>query len=83
MREAAILALFTALSACSAGGGTGDVAVETWGEAYIEQGIPASEVEDGGSVTYSKFLIAVSAVTLGDTRTGWRERSRPTRCTTS
>jgi hypothetical protein len=51
------------LAAC---GGTGDWVVETWGEDYIEQEIPADVFEDGCSVVYDRFEVAVSDVALLD-----------------
>ncbi len=53
-----------AAAGCSAGGGTGDVAVRIWGEEYIEQGIPAAAFEDGWSARFDKFIVAVSGVRL-------------------
>ncbi len=50
----------TATLACDSDG-AGTVAVEIWGEDFIEQAIPASEVADGWRVKYDHFV-----VTLGD-----------------
>jgi len=51
--------------------GNGEARFETWGEAYIEQGIPAAEFADGWTVTYDQFLVVIDDVTLvhddGDT----------------
>lgn len=69
-RFAAIAICSLLLTACSDEDGTGDVAVNTWGEEYIEQGIPAAEFEDGGSATYTKFLISFGTVTLDDAQDG-------------
>jgi len=44
-------------------GGTGTVAVEIWGEDFIEAGIPASEFVDGWAVTYDAFVVTVGALT--------------------
>ena len=46
--------------------GTGDVAITTWGEGYIEEEIPASEFEDGWSIKFSKFLIVLGGVRIAD-----------------
>jgi hypothetical protein len=51
-----------ALVAC--GGGEGTLSLEVWGEEFIEDKIPASEVEDGWTITMSKFLIVVGDVKL-------------------
>lgn len=55
-----------ALSAC---GGAGSLSLTTWGEDFIEQGIPASAFEDGASVRYTKFLVTYHDFTLA-TKTG-------------
>ncbi len=47
-------------------GGTGDWVVETWGEDYIEEGMPESVFEDGCSVVYDRFEVGVSEVALLD-----------------
>ncbi|HEY6728848.1 MAG TPA: hypothetical protein VI197_32780 [Polyangiaceae bacterium] len=44
--------------------GDGSVAVSVWGEEYIEVGIPEEEFEDGWSVKYDKFLIALGDVSI-------------------
>lgn len=61
-----VLALVIALSGC---GGTGSLTFTTWGEDYIEHGIPTDSPEatgfvDGWSLTYTRFLVTLSAVTL-------------------
>lgn len=53
------------LVACgSDAAGEGSVKVTVWGEAYIEDGIPAEVFEDGWSVKYDKFLIALGDVSI-------------------
>lgn len=51
-----------------AAGCTGDATwtVETWGEEYIEEAIPAADVADGYSVVFDEFLVALSSVALVD-----------------
>jgi hypothetical protein len=44
--------------------GTGNLAVEVWGEDFVEQGIPASEFIDGWEVSFEKFLVAVDAIAV-------------------
>jgi hypothetical protein len=51
------------LPAC---GSAGDWVVETWGEAYIEEEIPADAFADGCAVTYDTFLVSMAAVELLD-----------------
>lgn len=57
-----------ALGACSDGaeGGVGTLTLTTWGEDYIEKEIPASEVEGGASITFSKFLMTLSELRVAD-----------------
>ena len=52
--EMACLTLGLILPAC---GGEGDWNLTTWGEDYIESGIPSEVFSDGCSVTYSAFLV--------------------------
>lgn len=52
------------LCACNADAGSGKVAFTTWGEEYIEEEIPASEFADGWRVHYTKFLVALSDITV-------------------
>ena len=59
-----LLALIPALALLACGGDeVGTLQVTTWGEDFIEQGIPASEFEDGWSVTYSEFVVNLGAIT--------------------
>jgi hypothetical protein len=69
------LVLGATLSACgddTGGGGGGDAGGEgrvtftTWGEEYIEAGIPASEFADGWSVKYDRFLVTLGDITIAD-----------------
>ncbi len=61
-----LLCAVAALVSCSSGAGVGNVTFTTWGEEYIEAGIPASEFEDGWSVKYSTFLIVLGGVKVAD-----------------
>lgn len=66
MKKLSLLCAFV-LVAC--GGGKGSVAFTTWGEEFIEEGIPVDSNEvtgfvDGWSVKYSKFLITLGEVTV-------------------
>ena len=47
------------------GVGSGVLQVTTWGEDYIESGIPSDDFEDGYSVTYEKFLIVLGNIEIG------------------
>ena len=47
-----------------AGCASGDWAVNTWGEEYIEEGIPAEEFEDGCSASFNRFSVAFSEASL-------------------
>lgn len=44
--------------------GKGTLAVEIWGEEFIEQGIPAGEFADGWTVHFDRMLVAVDALTV-------------------
>lgn len=64
--RSAWVAVVLAASGC---GGTGSLTFTTWGEDYIEHGIPKDSPEvtgfvDGWSLTYTKFLVALGGVTL-------------------
>lgn len=56
--------VLSAITGC--GGGAGAVSFDTWGEEYIEEQIPASEFEDGWSVTFDKLLINIGHVAVAD-----------------
>ncbi len=65
-----VLALSLVLGACTtdaaSSGGKGSASFTTWGEEYIEEGIPATELEDGWAVKYEKFLVVIGNVKVGD-----------------
>lgn len=54
---------FLLLAAC---GGTGEWTATTWGEEYIEEGIPAADFEDGCEATFSTFEVEVTEAALID-----------------
>ena len=65
MRNMTLAALATAtllLTGCS----TGTWTLETWGEEYIEEGIPGAEFEDGCEVVFDEFLLVLSNPALRD-----------------
>jgi len=71
MHRFAILcsSLICLLPACAMG--EGEVEVRAWGEAYIEEGIPAAAVSDGWAIEFSRFEveltdIAIAGVELDD-----------------
>ena len=62
-----VMFAFVALPACSDDdGGKGSVAFTTWGEEFIEEGIPAEEFADGWTVRYDKFLVTLRAIKVAD-----------------
>ncbi len=63
-RAASVLAL--AAIACGPERGQGEVTFTTWGEDYIEEGLPSSAFLDGWSVKYSRFLVVYRSVTVAD-----------------
>ncbi len=56
------LALLPLLAAC----GGGDWVVTTWGEEYIEEGIPSAEFEDGCEAVFDTFTVALTEAALLD-----------------
>jgi hypothetical protein len=63
----AAAAALLALLGCGSDAGHGDVTFTTWGEDYVEQGIPAAAFpRDGWSVKYAKFLVVFRAITIAD-----------------
>jgi hypothetical protein len=46
--------------------GRGKVTITTWGEEYIEDGLPSDAFLDQWSVKYSKFLVVYHSVTIAD-----------------
>lgn len=59
---AALAATTLLLTGCS----TGTWTLTTWGEDYIEQGIPAADFTDGCEVVYDEFLVVQSNPALRD-----------------
>lgn len=57
-----LLALSCAVVVTGCRGGA--VSVTAWGEAFIEDSIPAAEFEDGFTVTYTRFLAVVQELSL-------------------
>jgi hypothetical protein len=50
------------LTGCAAG--EGEVEVRVWGEAFIEEGIPAEEVTDGWAITFDRFEVELRDVSV-------------------
>ncbi|MEM7448897.1 MAG: hypothetical protein AAF355_11715 [Myxococcota bacterium] len=63
MRTAPFVLSFLALGACGTDG-EGTVTVTAYGESFIEDGIPASEVGDGWAVEFSRFEVRIEQVTV-------------------
>jgi hypothetical protein len=60
-----------ALLCCACAAGEGEVEVRVWGEAFIEEGIPADAVDDGWAINFSRFEVelrdvSIAGVTLDD-----------------
>lgn len=61
------IALTALLAGCGdADEGTGNVTFSTWGEEYIEEGIPAADVEDAWAIQYDKFLVNIGHVVVAE-----------------
>lgn len=67
MKKLALLFAASTLFACSSEE-TGTATFTTWGEEYIEEGIPAGDggFVDGWSVKYQKFLVAFANIKVAD-----------------
>ena len=61
-----MLALVAACSSATGDAGTGTVSFSTWGEEYIEEGIPSAVFADGWSLKYDKFLVVLGGITVAD-----------------
>lgn len=67
MKKLTLLLAASTLFACSTEE-TGTATFTTWGEEYIEEGIPAGEdgFVDGWSLKYDKFLVAFARIQVAD-----------------
>jgi hypothetical protein len=61
------IAIMALLVGCGAGG-SGTARFTTWGEAYIEDEIPAAEFIDGWTIKFGKFLVAFHDIEIANTR---------------
>lgn len=62
LRRASAVFVVAALAACAPG--EGSLELRIWGEAYIEEQIPAAAFVDGWTLTYDAFLVSVGALRL-------------------
>lgn len=59
IKALALLSALTAAAACSdSDPAAGTITAYAWGEGFIEDGIPAAEVEDGWAIRFDKFLVS-------------------------
>ncbi len=66
---AILLGAALALGACGhdhGGGEPGTLALTVYGESFIEDGIPDSDMSDGWAITFDNFLISVGDVKIGE-----------------
>lgn len=56
------LPLILSLVAAGCGDDPGTIVATTYGEVFVEEGIPASEFSDGWAVTFDKFLVSVGDI---------------------
>jgi len=61
-----VCVVLCAFSACGPGKGTEKFT--TWGEEFIEQGIPDTAFVDGWSVHYDKFLVVFAGIKVADAK---------------
>lgn len=66
VRISALLLLSATPTGCSPDSGKGTLAITTWGEEYIEAGMPSAAFLDSWSVAFSKFLVVYDNVTIAD-----------------
>jgi hypothetical protein len=71
MKKLPLIALVALMSAaCSssddASSGSGNVTFTTYGEDFIEQEIPAADVEDGWTIKYERFLVTFHDISVAD-----------------
>lgn len=52
------------MSACV---GEGEVEVRAWGEAFIEEGIPAEQMSDGWAIEFQRFEVELSDISVAGT----------------
>lgn len=69
LREVMVLGVAAALFACDTARDEA-LAVRIYGEAYIEEGLPADIFSDGWSVRYEKFLVSVGGVAVAEKGSG-------------
>ncbi len=69
--SALALSLFSACSSDDSDAvGSGTAEFSVYGEDFIEQGIPAEEVEDGWDITFDRFLLVLGPVVVADSTAG-------------
>jgi hypothetical protein len=56
--------LLVALSAGACAAGEGEVEVRMWGEAFIEDGIPATAMDDAWTIEFSRFEVELRDVSI-------------------
>ena len=47
---------------CSGSAGEGELTITAYGEAFIEEGIPAGEMKDGWAVTFESFVVTIKDI---------------------
>ena len=66
MKHIHFLLLLVGLAlACNDDAGTGTIAITVYGEAFIEEGIPADAVADGWRLDFERFEVTLSGIALG------------------
>jgi hypothetical protein len=60
-----LLSFSLSLTLLSCAGAGGTVSITAYGEEFIEAGIPASDVDDGWNIEFSRFEVTVSEVAVG------------------
>ncbi len=60
--ELALLASGGLKLACGSGAGEGAIDISAFGEAFVEEGLGASEMRDGWAVSFERFAVSLGAV---------------------
>lgn len=64
IRQFCTLAVSVVSVACSSPEGEGTVIVHAYGESFIEEGIPGSEMSDGWEIEFEKFDVAIADINI-------------------
>jgi hypothetical protein len=64
--KAHMAAMFAVLLSCAGPAEEGEVEVRVWGEAFLEEGIPAAVMADGWAIDFTRFEVELRDVSVAD-----------------